>query len=58
VEVTEVEETEKAEDTDLTQRRRDAEKRHLICFLEACALVFGKRLTYAALTSKELPQTS
>ncbi|MBZ5557571.1 MAG: IS1595 family transposase [Acidobacteriia bacterium] len=26
-------------------------------FLEACASVFGKRLTYAALTGKELPQT-
>jgi transposase-like protein len=26
-------------------------------FLEACASVFGKRLTYTALTGKELPQT-
>lgn len=26
-------------------------------FLEACASVFGKRLTYAALTGKELPET-
>ena len=26
-------------------------------FLEACASVFGKRLTYAVLTGKELPET-
>jgi hypothetical protein len=26
-------------------------------FLEACASVFGKRLIYAALTGKELPET-
>ena len=27
-------------------------------FLEACAAVFGKRLTYTALTGKELGQTA
>ena len=26
-------------------------------FLEACASVFGKRLTYTALTGKQLPET-
>jgi len=26
-------------------------------FLQTCAAVFGKRLTYSVLTGKELPQT-
>jgi transposase-like protein len=35
-----------------SRKRTDGER-----FIEACASVFGKRLTYTALTGKELPET-